>query len=227
MKGHAVSSTTPFEFPHHPARQRLPETASQTGGPYVHIGLAPSQAGFDIFESQVGHRVATPQTPGQAITVEGIVYDGSGTPVKDLLLELWQADAHGHYAHPADPHPSAFMGWGRTGADFETGLYRFHTIKPGPVPGPQGSMQAPHLALVLFARGINIGLHTRLYFEDEQQANAADPVLNSIEWVVRRQTLVARRVADASGPHALGQVYRFDIHLQHTDPARETVFFDI
>lgn len=200
---------------------RLKETASQTGGPFVHIGLAPQQAGFEIFETSFGATLTPPGSPGH-VAIEGIVYDGSGTPVRDLLVEIWQADAQGRYAHPADPKPSAFRGWARTGADFESGLWRFDTVKPGPVPAAGGAIQAPHIAMVLFARGINLGLHTRLYFDDEPEANASDPVLNSIEWVVRRQTLVAKRQT-----HGAQAVYRFDIRLQHPDPAQETVFFDI
>lgn len=200
---------------------RLNETASQTGGPYVHIGLAPQQAGFEMFEQGFGSVLVAPGQPGH-IAIEGTVYDGSGTPVRDLLVEAWQADGQGHYAHPADPCPSGFRGWARTGADFDTGLWRLDTCKPGAVAGPGGAMQAPHIALVLFARGLNLGLHTRLYFDDEADANARDPVLNGIEWAVRRRTLVAQR------QERDGQVvYRLDIHLQHADPAQETVFFDI
>lgn len=201
---------------------RLPETASQTGGPYVHIGLAPQQAGFEIFERNFGNVLGAPQTPGERIIVEGRVLDGSGTPMRDVLIEIWQADADGHYAHPADPRPSAFRGWGRSGADFETGVYRFDTIKPGPVPGRGGRMQAPHIAFVLFARGINVGLHTRMYFSDEKVANDADPVLTSIEWEVRRHTLIGHR-EQRDGDI----VYRFDIRVQAPDPAQETVFFDV
>ena len=200
---------------------RLKETASQTGGPYVHIGLAPQQAGFEIFEQTFASTLVAPGESGH-IAIEGVVYDGSGTPVRDLLVELWQADAQGHYAHPADPKPSAFRGWARTGADFDSGLWRFDTCKPGAVAGPGSSLQAPHIALILFARGINLGLHTRLYFDDEAAANAQDPVLSGIEWEVRRRTLIAQR-QDRDGQ----VVYRLDIHLQHADPARETVFLDI
>lgn len=200
---------------------RLKETASQTGGPYVHIGLAPQQAGFEIFDQTFGSTLVAPGHSGH-IAIEGVVYDGSGTPVRDLLVELWQADAQGHYAHPADPKPSAFRGWARTGADFDSGLWRFDTCKPGAVAGPSGTLQAPHIALILFARGINLGLHTRLYFDDEAAANAHDPVLTGIEWEVRRRTLIAQRQQRGSEV-----VYRLDIHLQHADPARETVFFDV
>jgi protocatechuate 3,4-dioxygenase alpha subunit len=190
------------------------ETASQTGGPYVHIGLAPKQAGFDIFENDFGNRLAAQGTEGERITIEGRVFDGLGLPMKDVLLEIWQADAQGHYAHPADPQPSSFRGWGRTGADFDTGLYTFETIKPGPV-----GDQAPHVAFWVVARGINVGLHTRMYFADEAAANAKDPVFTGIEWVPRRETLVARRsLRDGKA------VYTFDIRVQGEG---ETVFFDV
>lgn len=190
------------------------ETASQTGGPYVHIGLAPQQAGFDIFENNFGNRLVQPGTDGERITIEGRVFDGLGLPMKDVLIEIWQADSRGHYAHPADPEPSSFRGWGRTGADFETGLYTFETIKPGAV-----GDQAPHIAFWVVARGINVGLHTRLYFADEAAANEKDPVLGGIEWAPRRDTLVARRsMRDGKA------VYSFDIRIQGEN---ETVFFDV
>jgi len=203
------------------------ETASQTGGPYVHIGLAPQQAGFEIFEHNFGNVLVSPATQGERIMIEGQVFDGSGTPLRDVLIEIWQANAAGRYAHPADtqdkPLDPAFRGWGRTGADFDTGLYRFETIKPGRVIGRQGRLQAPHISLWIVARGINLGLHTRLYFDDEAEANAEDPVLNGIEWEVRRRTLVAQRQQRDDGQAA----YRFDIVIQSPDPARETVFFDL
>jgi protocatechuate 3,4-dioxygenase alpha subunit len=196
------------------------ETASQTGGPYVHIGLAPKQAGFDIFENNFGNDLvaANGNPEGERIRLEGRVIDGLGLPLKDVLIEIWQADAKGHYAHPADPQPSAFRGWGRSGADFDTGLYTFDTVKPGPV-----GKQAPHIAFWIVARGINLGLHTRCYFDDEANANAKDPVLTSIEWEPRRKTLVARR-----GQKDGRVVYTFDIRLQGAVPEdAETVFFDV
>jgi protocatechuate 3,4-dioxygenase, alpha subunit len=199
-----------------------PETASQTGGPYVHIGLAPAQAGFAIYDNNFGHVLADAQTPGERIRVEGTVFDGSGTPMRDVLIECWQADAHGRYAHPADAKPSSFRGFGRSGADFSSGLYRFDTIKPGRVMGSGGKLQAPHIALIIFARGINTGLHTRLYFSDEPVANAEDPVLAGIEHEVRRKTLIAPRE-----PRGAEVVYRFDIRVQAADPVQETVFFDV
>ena len=201
----------------------LKETASQTAGPYVHIGLAPKQAGFDIFAKNFGNVLAGPKTKGERIRIEGRVIDGSGTPLRDVLIEIWQANAAGKYNHPADrqkkPIDKAFRGWGRGCSDFDTGVWSFDTIKPGPVIGRNGRPMAPHVNFWIVARGINIGLSTRMYFSDEQAANDKDPVLNLIEWEVRRKTLIARR------EERKGQVvYRFDINIQGPD---ETVFFDI
>ena len=212
------------------------ETASQTAGPYVHIGLAPREAGFDIFERNFGNVLTTTETQGERIRIEGRVFDGIGTVLKDVLIESWQANAAGRYAHRADqqagkaldPH---FRGWGRACTDFETGVYRFDTIKPGVVAGRatggiaggvtghSARFMAPHINLWIVARGINLGLNTRLYFSDEAQANAQDAVLNLIEWEARRQTLVATREEQGGAV-----VYRFDIRLQGDG---ETVFFDL
>jgi protocatechuate 3,4-dioxygenase alpha subunit len=201
----------------------LKESASQTAGPYVHIGLAPHAAGFDIFENNFSHVLATAETKGERITIEGRVIDGSGTPVRDVLVELWQANAAGKYNHPADrqqkPVDPTFRGWGRACSDFESGIFTFETIKPGIVEGRGGRSMAPHVNLWIVARGINIGLNTRMYFSDETAANAADPVLNLIEWEVRRNTLIGQR-EERSGK----RIYRFDIHLQGP---QETVFFDV
>ena len=192
----------------------LKESPSQTAGPYVHIGLAPGEAGFDIYRRELGRDITGPNAKGKRITVEGIVTDGTGAPVKDVLIEVWQANAAGVYPGAGDVE-EGFRGWGRVIPDFETGLWSFDTVKPGPVMGRNGRMMAPHLNLWLVARGINTGLSTRLYFGDEENANAADPVLNLIEQTHRRDTLIAKRT---------GSVYRFDICLQGD---AETVFFDI
>ncbi|NEX62026.1 protocatechuate 3,4-dioxygenase subunit alpha [Noviherbaspirillum sp. 17J57-3] len=205
---------------------QLRETTSQTAGPYVHIGLAPKFAGFDIFENNFDNVVAGPEAKGQRIRIEGRVIDGSGTPLRDVLIECWQANAAGKYRHPADRQDKdvdpAFRGWGRACSDFESGVFTFETIKPGAVEGRNGSVMAPHVNLWIVARGINIGLNTRMYFSDERAANAADPILNMIEWEVRRQTLIGQRAE--SGAQEGAAVYRFDIHLQGP---QETVFFDI
>lgn len=199
----------------------LRETASQTAGPYVHIGLAPGAAGFEIYEQELGHDIAGPNAKGERIRVEGLVIDGMGSPIKDVMLEVWQANSEGVYAHreSVGEVEDGFRGWGRVITDFETGEWGFETIKPGKPPGRDGSLQAPHLNLWIVARGINVGLNTRMYFSDESRANAADPVLNLIEWENRRDTLIAARAEGGGKP-----VYRFDIRLQGPD---ETVFFDI
>ena len=196
----------------------LKESPSQTAGPYVHIGLAPGAAGFQIYRQELGQVIAAPEVPGERITVEGLVLDGTGAPVKDVLLEVWHADPQGIYPHPEDPRHAqvapGFRGWGRIITDFETGLWSFDTVKPGPVMGRNGRMMAPHVNVWIVARGINIGLNTRMYFEDED--NSADPVMNLVEQVDRRATLLARRTAPGR--------YRFDIRLQG---AGETVFMDV
>lgn len=198
----------------------LKESASQTAGPYVHIGLAPGAAGFKTFDVELGQSLAPADVPGERIHIEGIVYDGLGAPVKDILIEVWQADANGIYPHPEDPRAAqcapGFRGWGRVISDFDTGLYTVDTIKPGCAPGRNGRTQAPHLSLWLVSRGINIGLNTRMYFPEDAALHAADPVLGSIEQRTRVATLIASQTAP-------GQ-YRFDIHLQGD---AETVFIDI
>ncbi|KAA8734457.1 protocatechuate 3,4-dioxygenase subunit alpha [Acinetobacter qingfengensis] len=196
--------------------QELHETPSQTGGPYVHIGLLPQQAEIEVFEYNYDNNLLKNNPQGERIRLEGQVFDGLGLPLRDVLLEIWQADTNGVYPDQTNPN---FQGWGRTGADFTSGFWSFNTIKPGAVPGRKGSMQAPHIALVIFARGINIGLNTRIYFEDEKTANAQDPILNSIEWAPRRQTLIAKR-EERDGEI----IYRFDVRIQGEN---ETVFFDI
>ena len=201
----------------------LQETPSQTAGPYVHIGLIPRQAGFEIFQHEYGNVLVGPETQGERIRIEGRVFDATGHACRDILLEIWQANAAGKYDHPADrqakPLDAAFQGWGRAGTDFATGLYWFETIKPGAVEGRHTRKMAPHVSFWLVARGINIGLQTRMYFSDEDSANEADPVLNIIEQPNRRQTLVAKR--EQRGGKT---VYVFDIHLQGE---HETVFFDV
>ncbi len=198
----------------------LKETPSQTAGPYVHIGLTPNFTGIEgVYASDLGSGgMVSSATKGERIAIRGRVIDGTGTPLKDALIEIWQADANGLYNSPAemrgdaDPH---FSGWGRCPADMATGEFEFQTIKPGRVPFFDGRLQAPHISFWIVARGINIGLHTRMYFGDEDAANADDPVLTRVEHKVRVPTLIASREGD---------VYRFDIHLQGS---QETIFFDI
>nr|WP_306267318.1 protocatechuate 3,4-dioxygenase subunit alpha [Pararhizobium sp. IMCC3301] len=197
----------------------LKESPSQTAGPYVHIGCTPNFVGISgVYPQDAGRRMLNERTKGERICVNGCVFDGAGKPLTDALIEIWQADADGLYNSPSEPRGKAdpeFTGWGRQPVDLATGRFSFDTIRPGPVPFADGRMQAPHISLWIVARGINLGLSTRLYFDDESEANAADPVLASIPDPARRNTLLAHREGDA---------FLFDIHLQGPD---ETVFFDV
>jgi protocatechuate 3,4-dioxygenase alpha subunit len=199
----------------------LKETPSQTAGPYVHIGLTPNFSGIKgVYPADLGVTMLTPETVGERIVVSGRVIDGAGVPVGDAVVELWQADASGSYVAPMGPGSNsapAFSGWGRQPVSAE-GVFSFETIKPGRVMGPDGKLMAPHVALWIVARGINIGLQTRLYFEDEAEANGADFVLGKIMDPRRRATMIARR-EEGTVPR-----YVLDIYLQGD---RETVFFDM
>src|SRR5690554_7049226 len=196
----------------------LRETASQTAGPYVHIGLALAAAGNPARNEEIWNEMARAEAEGEHIEVVGTVIDGNGDLVRDAFIEAWQADSHGEYQYEFDLR-KPFNSFGRTATTFEGGSeWALHTIKPGAVKRSDGKLMAPHINLVIFARGINIHLHTRLYFEDETKANAACPVLNGIESPARRQTLIAKR------EETNGKVrYRLDIRLQGEG---ETVFFD-
>ncbi|RVD70532.1 protocatechuate 3,4-dioxygenase subunit alpha [Mesorhizobium sp. M4A.F.Ca.ET.029.04.2.1] len=197
---------------------RLKESPSQTAGPYVHIGLTPNFCGIGgVYESDLGSTMVNGETRGERIELRIRVFDGAGAPLKDALIEIWQADANGFYNSPAELRGAAdpnFLGWGRQPTDMETGACLFQTIKPGRVPFRDGRLMAPHITLWIVARGINIGLHTRLYFSDEEKANAEDPILARIEHRLRVPTLIAKRQGDT---------YVFDVHLQGE---KETVFFD-
>ncbi len=197
----------------------LKETPSQTAGPYVHIGCTPNFSGITgVFPEDLGKSMVNDKTRGERITVKGRVFDGSGSPLRDALLEIWQADAGGLYNSPSEMRGSAdpnFTGWGRSPTDMQTGEYVFHTVKPGTVPFRDGRPMAPHITFWIVARGINLGLQTRMYFGDEEEANNADPILARIEHRMRVQTLIAQREGDT---------YTFDIRLQGEG---ETVFFDI
>ncbi len=197
----------------------LKETASQTAGPYVHIGTTPNFLGMTgVFPEDLGRTMVNDKTLGERITVTGRVIDGSGTVLKDCLVEIWQADAEGLHNSRSETRGEAdpnFTGFGRGPVDWETGEYRFDTVKPGRVPFIDGRMMAPHITFWIVARGINMGLHTRMYFSDEEKANAEDPILTRIEHQVRVPTLIGQREGDT---------YTFDIRLQGDG---ETVFFDI
>ena len=196
---------------------QLKESPSQTAGPYVHIGCVPNFCDITgVYPEDLGARMVNAKPKGERITVKGTIYDGTGTPLKDALVEIWQADAAGLYPGN-DPRGAAdpnFTGWGRKASDYDTGEWQFDTIRPGAVPFPDGRMMAPHISLWIVARGINIGLNTRMYFPDAD--NSADPLLTRIEHQNRVATLIAEKETDG--------VYRFDIYLQGE---KETVFLDV
>jgi len=191
-------------------------TPSQTVGPYFKYGLTP---GRDYqWNDAFSNDLVTPDVSGERIRIIGQVFDGDGKVVTDSMLEIWQADGQGRFADPLDTRAlpnAAFKGFGRCGTD-ANGVFSFHTVKPGSVPGPGAKPQAPHILLAVFARGMTQQAITRIYFEDES-ANVADPILTLVPGD-RRTTLIARR--DHGGVTA----YRFDVHLQGDD---ETVFFDL
>ena len=188
----------------------LQMSSSQTIGPYLHIGT-------DWLNTT---EIAGAGVPGERISIEGRVYDGNGAPVTDALVELWQADADGNYAgaDPARPAASGFRGFGRAPTD-ATGHFRFSTILPGRVPGPGNTMQAPHIAVNVFARGLLKQLLTRIYFPGAG-GNEEDALLNAVP-AERRGTLIAQPLSGAGS-------FQFDIVLQDSPGGRpETVFLDV
>lgn len=191
-------------------------TPSQTVGPFFKYGLTPN--GQYDWNDAFTNNLVTPDVSGDRIRIQGTVYDGDGMPVPDCMLEVWQADAQGRFADPQDKRalPNAtFKGFGRCGTD-ANGAYFFDTIKPGPVPGPDGTIQAPHILVAVFARGMLLHLYTRIYFGDET-ANSSDAVLALVP-ADRRATLIAQRQAGEAA------IYSLDVRLQGES---ETVFFDI
>jgi protocatechuate 3,4-dioxygenase, alpha subunit len=189
-------------------------TPSQTVGPFFLDCLLRENARRNV--------LAQPETVGERIRIEGHVLDGDGAPVPDALIEIWQANAFGRYHHPADmretaPLDPSFIGFGRSGAD-ETGAFWFETVRPGRVPFNEDRMQAPHISVMVFARGLLNHLATRLYFADEPE-NATDPVLQ-LAPIERRGSMLAQR----QGPHGDFAVYHFDIVLQGQ---RETAFLNL
>ncbi|MEJ1158335.1 protocatechuate 3,4-dioxygenase subunit alpha [Prosthecomicrobium sp. N25] len=190
---------------------RMPQTPSQTVGPYFAYGLTARQYGYD-WDQLADGRIARDDTPGPRIRVFGQVFDGAGAPVDDAMIEIWQADASGRYPDEADfADRGAFHGVGRCGTGADPSLrFVFDTIKPG---GHDG--EAPHLNVCVMMRGLLLHAYTRIYFADEEEANAADPVLALVP-EERRGTLVARALG--------GGLYHFDIAMQGDD---ETVFFDV
>jgi protocatechuate 3,4-dioxygenase alpha subunit len=185
----------------------LPVTPSQTVGPFFHQALPWPGGELVVPEGTVG-----------AIRVTGRIFDGDSSPVTDALVETWQSDPDGRFAHPDDPRGavgwSDFRGFGRCPTDRD-GRFSILTLRPGPVPGPNGGLQAPHIDVSVFARGLLQRVVTRIYFPEDEAAHESDPVLSGLEDAAARETLISTRTGDG---------YRFDIHLQGK---RETVFFAV
>lgn len=196
------------------ALETLVETPSQTAGPYVHIGCIPTFAGIEgVYPEDLGPSAIEAGAKGEVITVTGSVFDGTGWAMRDAMMESWQADAAGLYPGQPGGDPKV-TGFCRFAADKNSGEFTLKTVKPGAVLDRSGVRMAPHIGVMVFARGINIGLQTRIYFEDED--NSADPLLARIEQRPRVDTLLAKKTGDGA--------YRFDIRLQG---AGETVFLDL
>jgi protocatechuate 3,4-dioxygenase, alpha subunit len=193
-------------------------TPSQTIGPFAAPCLTPNEQGKTNYPWQqlINGNLVTPDAVGDRIRIEGKMFDGEGAPVDGILFEIWQADGQGRFAHPRDPRRTntSFKGFGRVESNMD-GSFTFDTVKPGRVPGPNGTMQAPHVVVAIHMRGVLSHLFTRIYFSDEA-SNAEDPILQLVP-AGRRDTLIAKR--DASGA-----VYRIEFRIQGD---RETVFFDL
>jgi protocatechuate 3,4-dioxygenase, alpha subunit len=189
----------------------FPQTPSQTVGPYFAYGLTPEQYLYDYPSISDGNLIINEAVRGERITISGQVRDGAGNPIPDAMIEIWQADADGNYLSDR----SLFHGFGRVGTGTHPqSRFEFQTIKPGPVNG-----QAPHINVIVFMRGLLIHAYTRLYFSDEPEANATDPVLKSVD-ADRRSTLIASKINRPDGSTA----YEFNIYMQGE---KETVFFDV
>jgi protocatechuate 3,4-dioxygenase alpha subunit len=191
------------------------QTPSQTVGPYFRIGLySDNDSHPRVFTGQI----ATADVAGERIRIEGAVYDGAGDPIPDCMLEFWQADGEGRYRTRDGKWNDGFTGFGRVGTE-EVGQYAVDTIMPGRIQGPDGTLQAPHVTVLVYMRGMLLHAFTRIYFDDHEAANADDPILALVP-EERRPTLIARRRSAKGAP----AVYHFDIQMQGDD---ETVFFDV
>jgi protocatechuate 3,4-dioxygenase, alpha subunit len=195
--------------------EKLRDTPSQTVGPFFAYGLTAVQYGYD-YSSIADDLILGAETTADRVVITGCVYDGGGAAIPDAMIELWQVDTSGRYHdQPIQKDRVNFIGFGRLGTGTQLGSrFRFTTVKPGAI----GNGQAPHINVILFMRGSLLHLYTRIYFDDEQEANGVDPLLNSVP-PERKHTLVARRQQNGNMKE-----YRFDIHMQGE---KETVFFDV
>ena len=201
-------------------KKKLKQTPSQTAGPYLHIGFLPEEVGINSFLSrELNNLILSEKTEGTRIEISGKIYDGNNEVLKDALVEIWQVDSNGNYQSrltKKNKYDKNFSNWGRTSCDFNTGLWKFNTIKPGIVQLNKSEILAPHIWLWIVARGINLGLYTCMYFSDENTLNKLDRNLKKLNNNNNLQSLFA--------VYTEKYKYEFNIHLQG---AKETIFFNV
>ncbi len=201
-------------------KKKLKQTPSQTAGPYLHIGFLPEEVGINSSLSrELNNLILSEKTEGTRIEISGKIYDGNNEVLKDAIVEIWQVDSNGNYQSrltKKNKYDKNFSNWGRTSCDFNTGLWKFNTIKPGIVQLNKSEILAPHIWLWIVARGINLGLYTCMYFSDENTLNKLDRNLKKLNNNNNLQSLFA--------VYTEKYKYEFNIHLQG---AKETIFFDV
>ncbi len=196
------------------------QTPSQTAGPYLHIGFLPKKVGINSsFSRELNNLILSEKTEGTRIEISGKIYDGNNEVLKDALIEIWQVDSNGNYRSRStqnNKNDKNFSNWGRTSCDFNTGLWKFNTIKPGKVQLNKSEILAPHIWLWIVARGINLGLYTCMYFSDENTLNKLDRNLKKLIDNNNLQSLFAVNIEKHK--------YEFNIYLQGD---KETIFFNV
>ena len=201
-------------------KKKLKQTPSQTAGPYLHIGFLPEEVGINSSLSrELNNLILSEKTEGTRIEISGKIYDGNNEVLKDAIVEIWQVDSNGNYQSrltKKTKYDKNFSNWGRTSCDFNTGLWKFNTIKPGIVQLNKSEILAPHIWLWIVARGINLGLYTCMYFSDENTLNKLDRNLKKLINNNNLQSLFAVNTEKYK--------YEFNIHLQG---AKETIFFNV
>ena len=201
-------------------KKKLKQTPSQTAGPYLHIGFLPEEVGINSFLSrELNNLILSEKTEGTRIEISGKIYDGNNEVLKDALVEIWQVDSNGNYQSrltKKNKYDKNFSNWGRTSCDFNTGLWKFNTIKPGKVQLNKSEILAPHIWLWIVARGINLGLYTCMYFSDENTLNKLDRNLKKLTNNNNFQSLFAVNIEKYK--------YEFNIYLQGD---KETIFFNV
>ena len=201
-------------------KKKLKQTPSQTAGPYLHIGFLPKKVGINSsFSRELNNLILSEKTEGTRIEISGKIYDGNNEILKDALIEIWQVDSNGNYQSiltQNNNYDKNFSNWGRTSCDFNTGLWKFYTIKPGKVQLNKSEILAPHIWLWIVARGINLGLYTCMYFSDENTLNKLDRNLKKLINNNNLQSLFAVNIEKNK--------YEFNIYLQGD---KETIFFNV